>query len=151
MHRYVSLIVFAALTALVATFAGSFEPGLWYQGLAKPTWTPPGWLFGPVWTILYVMIAAAGWLVWRAQGLGLALFLWLVNLGLNGAWSYLMFGQHDIAAAMTDLALMWVSIALFIWTARRVSGLAALLFVPYLAWVSFAGALNFAILQMNPG
>ncbi|MDX2288075.1 MAG: TspO/MBR family protein [Hyphomicrobiaceae bacterium] len=149
MQRYVSMLVIAAVTALTATVASSFEPGQWYASLAKPDWTPPNWLFGPVWSVLYVMIAIAGWLVWRAQGLGLALFVWLAGLCLNAAWSYLMFGQNNIEAAMIDLGLLWVAIVVFILAARRVSGGAALLFVPYLAWVSFAGALNFAILQLN--
>ncbi|MDX2203862.1 MAG: TspO/MBR family protein [Hyphomicrobiaceae bacterium] len=149
MARYTSLLVFALLTFAAASFAGAFEPGAWYEGLRKPDWTPPNWLFGPVWTLLYVMIALAGWLVWRAQGLGLPLLMWFSGLGFNAAWSYLMFGEHRIDAALVDLSLMWVTILAFILSARRVSPAAAALFVPYLLWVSFAGALNFALLQMN--
>ncbi|MBU2581910.1 MAG: tryptophan-rich sensory protein [Alphaproteobacteria bacterium] len=149
MRRYISLIVFLLLTTLVASFAGAFMPGEWYQGLQKPDWTPPNWLFGPVWSVLYLFIAIAGWLVWRAKGLGLALLIWFIQLGLNGAWSYLMFGEHDISSAMIDLGLMWVAIVAFMVTSWRLSRLAVILFVPYLIWVSFAGALNFALLQLN--
>ncbi|KUO58382.1 MAG: sensory protein TspO [Alphaproteobacteria bacterium BRH_c36] len=150
MRRYISLIFFLLVTTLVASFAGAFSPGEWYQGLNKPEWTPPNWLFGPVWSVLYLFIAIAGWLVWRAKGFGLALFLWFGQLALNGAWSYLMFGENRIDSAMIDLMFMWLAIAAFMVTSWRLSRLAVLLFVPYLIWVTFAGALNFALLQLNP-
>ena len=125
-------------------------PGEWYDGLNKPEWNPPNWIFGPVWTVLYLLIAIAGWLVWRAKGFGLALFFWFAQLAFNGAWSYLMFGEHQIDSAMIDLTLMWLAIVAFMVTAWRLSRLAVLLFVPYLFWVSFAGALNYTLLQLNP-
>lgn len=150
MRRYISLIFFLLLTTLVASFAGAFTPGEWYAGLNKPDWNPPNWLFGPVWTVLYLLIAIAGWLVWRAKGFGLALFLWFAQLALNGAWSYFMFGENEIDSAMINLVLMWIAIVAFMVTAWRLSKLAVLLFVPYLLWVSFAGALNYTLLQLNP-
>lgn len=149
MRRYISLIVFLLLTTLIAAIARAFPPGEWYDGLAKPEWTPPAWIFGPVWSILYFFIAIAGWLVWRSKGLGLALFFWFAQLVLNGLWSYFMFGQQEIDAAMLDIALIWLAISGFMLTSWRVSKLAVLLFVPYFLWVSFAAALNFAILQLN--
>lgn len=149
MRRYISLFVFLGLTTLVAIIAGAFPPGEWYEALSKPEWTPPNWVFGPVWSLLYLFIAIAGWLVWRSKGLGLALLFWLAQLVLNGLWSYFMFGQNQIDSAMIDASLLWLAIAGFIFTSWRVSRLAALLFVPYLAWVSFAAALNLAVLQLN--
>ena len=150
MRRYISLIVFLLLTTLVASIAGAFTPGEWYAELNKPEWNPPNWLFGPVWSVLYLFIAIAGWLVWRAKGFGLALFLWFLQLLLNGAWSYFMFGENQIDTAMVDLVLMWVAIVAFMITAWRLSKLAVLLFLPYLAWVTFAGVLNYTLLQLNP-
>lgn len=150
MNRFASLAVFLALVAAVAAVAGQFMPGAWYLGLAKPSWTPPGWLFGPVWAVLYLAIAIAGWLVWRVVGAGLALSLWGAQLALNGLWSPVMFGAHRIDLALAVIVVLWLAIAAFAATAWRVSRGAALLFLPYLAWVSFATALNFAIWRLNP-
>lgn len=149
MGKYASLAVFAVLTVMASLFGTQFMPDAWYAGLAKPTWTPPNWIFGPVWTVLYVMIALAGWFAWRAMGFGAAVIVWGVQMALNGAWSFLMFGQKNIGAALADIALLWLAIAAFIaLTARRVPKAAAL-FAPYLLWVSFASALNFAIWKLN--
>ncbi len=150
MRRYISLIVFLVMTTVVAAVAGAFSPGEWYAGLAKPEWTPPNWLFGPVWSLIYLLIAIAGWLVWRSKGLGIGLLFWFIQLGLNGLWSYFMFAEHRIDYAMFDITAMWVAIVGFMATSWRVSKLAVLLFVPYLAWVSFAAALNLVIWQLNP-
>ena len=144
-----ALGAFAVVTLLAAATGAMFMPGAWYAGLAKPSWTPPDWLFGPAWTVLYVMIAIAGWLIWRAEGPGLALALWGVQLVLNAAWSWLMFGRHDILAALVDVAALWLAIAALILAAWPVSQTAALLLVPYLAWVTFAAALNFAVWRLN--
>jgi translocator protein len=149
MRRYISLFVFLVLTTLVAMVARAFAPGEWYEALAKPEWTPPNWMFGLVWPLLYLFIAIAGWLVWRSKGLGLALLFWIAQLVFNGLWSYFMFGLNEIDSAMIDIALLWLAIAGFIFMSWRISRLAALLFVPYLAWVSFAAALNLAVLQLN--
>lgn len=146
---YLSLLVFLALVAAAAITGSQFMPGDWYMALKKPDWTPPGWLFGPVWTVLYIMIAVAGWLVWRKEGFSLILTLWLVQLIANMAWSWIMFGTHQIGWALLDITLLWLCIAGFIalaWTAHTT---AALLFVPYLLWVSFATALNFSIWRLN--
>ena len=145
----VVLFVFLAVTAAAAAFGAVFQPGAWYQALAKPPWTPPNWLFGPVWTVLYIMIAIAGWLVWREQGLSLVVAIWVCQLVLNGAWSWIMFGQHQIGLALADIILLWIAIVLFAVLSWPVSLTASLLFFPYLAWVSYAGALNFAIWRLN--
>lgn len=149
MTRYTSLIVFLALVAVAAWTGATFLPGPFYAALTKPVWTPPDWLFPPVWTALYVMIGLAGWIVWRAQGLGTALWLWLVQLALNMAWSWVMFGRKQIDVALFDIAALWVVILAFIIVAWPVRRSAALLFVPYFLWVSYAAALNFELWRLN--
>lgn len=144
-----SLIAFLIVTAGAAVTGARYMPGEWYKTLAKPSWTPPDWLFGPAWTLLYIAIAIAGWLVWRERGVGLVLAIWVVQLVLNAAWSYLMFGLHRIDLALIDSVLMLIAIVAFIVAAWPVSQTAALLFVPYLAWVGFATALNYTILRLN--
>jgi tryptophan-rich sensory protein len=149
MQTVLSLIVFLGLTAAAAATGIQFRPGAWYEALAKPEWTPPNWLFPPVWTVLYIMIAIAGWRVWLAEGLGRATLIWVVALALNAAWSFIMFGQHQIALAAIDIVALLVAIVAFIAVASGVDKLAMALFVPYLAWVSYAAALNIAILRLN--
>ncbi len=149
MNRYVKLAIFIALVAGVALTGGQFLPGGWYAGLAKPAWTPPNWLFGPVWSVLYLMIAVAGWLVWDSEAPRSARWLWGAQLVLNGVWSPIMFGMHNITLALVVIVLMWLAIAAFIATTWRPVRTAALLFVPYLAWVSYATALNFALWRLN--
>ncbi len=147
MHIF-ALLVFAALVATAAATGSIFQPGDWYAALAKPSWTPPGWIFGPVWAVLYVMIAAAGWLAWRG-GANTALVVWALGLALNAAWSWLFFGEHEIGLAALDIVALALTIVLFIALAWKASPAASLLFVPYLAWVSLAAALNITIWQLN--
>ena len=150
MKSFLTLLVFLALVAAAALTGMSYRPGAWYEALIKPDSTPPNWVFAPAWTVLYVMIAVAGWRVFESEGIGRALIVWAVSLQLNAAWSVLMFREHQIGTAAVDIAAMWLSIAAFIWLTWRPNRLASLLFVPYLAWVSYAAALNFAIWQLNP-
>lgn len=150
MNRYVMLAVFVVIVAAVGSVGSLFMPGAWYAGLVKPAWTPPNWLFGPVWSVLYLMIAVAGWLVWQSAEAGPARWLWVAQLALNGLWSPVMFGAHRIELALVVIVLMWLAIAAFIAVAWPRARVAALLFVPYLAWVSYATALNFAIWRLNP-
>ncbi|MDQ8699284.1 TspO/MBR family protein [Hyphomicrobium sp. LHD-15] len=150
MKSLLALLVFLALVAAAALTGMMYLPGPWYEALVKPDWTPPNWLFPPVWTVLYVMIALAGWRVWEKQGFNQALIIWLVSLQLNAAWSVFMFKEHQIGMAAGDISVLWISIVAFIaltWNSNRI---ASLLFVPYLVWVSYAAALNFAIWQLNP-
>ncbi len=149
MRRYPALLVFVALVAIAAASGATFKPGLFYAALAKPAWTPRPELFAPVWAALYVMIALAGWVVWRAQGLGPALWFWLIQLALNAGWSWIMFGRKQIDLALLDIGALWLAILAFIVAAWPVRRTASLLFVPYFLWVSFAGALNFAIWRLN--
>lgn len=149
MTRYASLLVFIALVA-AASYAGmTYMPGPFYAALQKPAWTPPDQVFPVVWTALYVMIALSGWIAWRAQGFGPLLWLWLLQLLLNAAWPYLMFGEKQVGHAFVDIVALWLSIAAFIAVAWPVRRTAALLFVPYLLWVTLAAALNFEIWRLN--
>ena len=142
-------IPFALAVAAAGAFGSLYMPGPWYAGLNKPWFTPPGWLFGPVWTTLYVLIAIAGFLVWRRAGWSAALALWIANVALNGIWSWLMFGLHRIDLAMIDIAAIWLTIVGFMIAAYPIDKRATWCFAPYLAWVSLASALNFAILRLN--
>ena len=145
-----ALLVFIVLVAAAALTGAQFEPGAWYSQLAKPAWTPPDELFAPVWSALYLAIALAGWRVWRvARGLPASLQLWGVQLVLNMLWSWLFFGLHRPRLALLDIVLLLLSIVAFIATAQRHSIVASWLFVPYMAWVAFATALNVAIVRLN--
>lgn len=147
----VSFVLFVLGTAATAFVAGLFRPGAWYDALSKPPWTPPNWLFAPVWSLLYLAIAIAGWLVWRRAGASLPLAVWLGQLALNAAWSWLFFGLHRPALALADIVALFVLILVFIVVAAPVSRPAALLFVPYALWVLYATALNASIVFRNPG
>ena len=150
MKRLLSGIVFLLLTFAVASFGALFLPGPWYAALAKPTWTPPGWIFGPVWTVLYVMIAMAAWVVWQQRArVDTGLVLWGAQLILNGAWSWLFFGLERPGAALLDIVVLLAAIAATAIAFARISRIAALLLAPYFAWVAFATALNFAIWRLN--
>lgn len=151
MTKYFSLAVFLALVFAAGSSGAVFQAGPWYAGLNKPSWTPPGWLFGPVWAVLYVMIAVAGWLIWEKLGWSGLLALWGVQLVFNAAWSWIMFGRHEIGWAFADVVALWLAVAAFILAAWPVSQTAALLFLPYLAWATFAGALNFEVWRLNAG
>jgi benzodiazapine receptor len=124
------------------------RPDAWYAALVKPSFNPPNWLFGPVWTTLYVMIAVAGWRVWRG-GDSAALRLWWVQLALNFAWSPAFFAMRNIGLALIIVLLLLLTIALFVRYAWGRDRTAALLFLPYAAWVSFASLLNAAIYLLN--
>lgn len=139
----------AAVGALATVDAGTF-----YQQLARPAWAPPGSVFGPVWTVLYLLMGVAAWLVWReqhARGRIAALALFLVQLGANALWSWLFFAWHKGAFAFVEVLVLLALIAAMVAAFWRISRLAAVLLVPYLAWVSFASALTFAVWQANPG
>jgi tryptophan-rich sensory protein len=142
------LVCFAA-----ASPGAFFMPGDWHAALAKPSWNPPGWLFGPVWSALYAMMAVAAWLVWKRGGVASqrkALGLFLVQLLLNAAWTPLFFGLHQTGIAFAEILLLWLAIAATLIAFRRVSRPAAWLLAPYLAWVGFAAALNGTLWRMNP-
>lgn len=138
----------SAVGAVASIQAKSF-----YSQLAQPAWAPPPFLFGPVWTVLYAMMAIAAWLVWRSGGLHtnrIALSLFLVQLALNALWSWLFFAWQLGALAFVDIVLLWVLIVVTLVSFWRVRPLAGALLIPYLLWVSFAAALNYALWQLNP-
>lgn len=145
-----TLLVFVGLVVTAASTGILFQPGKWYASLDKPSWTPPDWAFGPVWSVLYVMIAVAGWLVWGEPGAGAAMGFWVVQLVLNALWSYFFFGRRRMDIAFADVVGMWLSIAGFAIAAYPVSPTASLLFLPYLLWVTIAGALNLSVWRRNP-
>jgi translocator protein len=154
-RQMIGLIVWVAV-CLGAGFVGSrFNIGsveTWYPTLSKPAWTPPAWVFAPVWTTLYCLMGIAAWLVWRRAGWTAAkvpLILFAIQLALNIAWSGIFFGLRSPAWAYGEIVLLWFAIAATTTQFWLVSKAAGGLMVPYIAWVSFAAALNFAIWQMN--
>ena len=141
------------VVCMAAGFIGSrFPPGAWYESLSKPEWNPPNWIFAPVWTTLYVMMAVAAWQVWRNVGFSgarYALSLFMVQLALNALWSYLFFGLNSPALAFLEIMILWTVILIVLLLFWRINTTAGALMVPYLAWVSFATYLNFVLWQLN--
>lgn len=151
--RWLALIAWIVLCFAAAAPAGLFPPGEWHAALNKPAWNPPSWVFGPVWSTLYVLMAVSAWLVWRRGGFAAQrrpLSLFLVQLALNAAWSPLFFGLKQPGVAFVGIVLLWLAILATILAFRRVHPTAAWLLVPYLAWVSFAAFLNGTLWRLNP-
>jgi translocator protein len=151
-HSWFALVVLLILCLGVAGIGGLVTaPNIpnWYAGLAKPSWTPPGWIFGPVWSVLYLNMAVAAWLVWRRGDAAVPMTLFGIQLTFNAAWSWLFFGLHSPSAAFIDIVLLWMAIVATTVIFWRRSTLAGILFMPYLIWVSFAAVLNFAIWRLN--
>jgi tryptophan-rich sensory protein len=148
------LLAWLGVTAIAAATgaAASVSAGAFYAQLVLPAWAPPGWIFGPVWSLLYLLMGIAAWLVWRVGGAVArgALLLFLAQLVANALWSWLFFGWHRGALAFADILLLWVLIAANLVGFYRVRPLAGWLLAPYLLWVSFAMALNFSVWQLNP-
>lgn len=124
-------------------------PGRWYAALNKPPFNPPDWVFAPVWTVLFVMIAAAGFLTLEREPRGKAIKLWALQMVLNFAWSPLFFSFHRIDLALAVIVALFASIVAFVWTEWRADRVVALLFIPYAAWVGFATILNAAFFLLN--
>lgn len=125
------------------------RPGEWYESLAKPAFNPPDWVFGPVWTVLYIMTAVAGWRIWRAAPGSAAMALWFAQMALNWLWSPAFFGAEMPWFAFAIIVALLGAIVAFIVQAWRHDRPAAWLFIPYAAWVAFATALNGSIALMN--
>lgn len=146
----VSLVLFVVLVVAAGTAIGFITaPGEWYASLEKPPFNPPNWIFGPVWTFLYVLIGIAGWRVWRLQRDSAAMVTWWVQLALNFLWSPIFFAARNVGLALVVIVAMLGAIAVFIVLARPLDRVAALLFLPYAAWVAFAALLNASILWLN--
>ena len=149
---WAALAAWVGLCFAVAGLGARYAPGPDYAALLKPSWTPPPGVFPPVWTTLYLMMAVAAWLVWQRfgfRGAPAALALFLGQLTLNALWSWLFFGLQRRGLALVDVGLLWVLIALTLAAFWRRSVPAGALLIPYLAWVTFAVALNFAIWRLN--
>jgi tryptophan-rich sensory protein len=145
-----SLIVFLILVVGGGITIGIVTaPGAWYAELIKPPFNPPNWIFAPVWTILYIFIAIAGWRIWLRNPGGSAMKSWAAQLALNFIWSPIFFSAHRIDIALGVIILLLIAIATFIVKARHKDRLAATLFLPYAAWVAFAAVLNGSLLYLN--
>jgi tryptophan-rich sensory protein len=133
-----------------AGWATSQSVADWYPTLAKPSWNPPNWLFGPVWTILYIMMAVAAWLVWKAgRDVQPAMILFFSQLALNFAWSFLFFGARSPWLGLVGILMLLLAVAVTTLVFWRIARPAGLLFLPYLAWVGFATLLNITIWRLN--
>lgn len=145
-------LMLAALVALTfcAPLSGFISPpGDWYQSLNKPSWNPPAWIFGPVWTLLYLMMAVAAWLAWKSMPGWRVLRPYFIQLALNAAWTPVFFGLKQPGWALAVIIALWLAILLTIRSFRSASQAAAWLLSPYLLWVSFATVLNFTLWRMN--
>lgn len=144
---FAGFIVVTFCAPALSVFIGM--PGEWYAALSKPTWNPPPWLFGPAWTLLYTLMAIAAWMVWKRVGFGKPLKLYFVQLALNAAWTPIFFGAHAMGWALVEIVVLWIAILMTLLSFRRVNTTAGWLFVPYLAWVTFATSLNFTLWRLN--
>lgn len=150
----IGLIVSLALCFSAAAIGTRFMPGEWYAGLAKPSWNPPGWLFGPVWSLLYTLMGVAAWRVWRKagfRGAPLAMAAFAIQLVLNAVWSWLFFGLHRMDLAFVEIVALWCAILATAIAFHRIDRPAAWMLAPYLAWVAFASVLNATLWRLNPG
>lgn len=156
MINTVKLIIAIAIPLIIGLSGGAFtaaEIPNWYAKLNKPTWQPPNWLFGPVWTTLYVLMGIALYLVWKSGAVQstkqMAFILFAIQLMLNFFWSIIFFNQHQIGWAMAEIIALWVFILLTIFSFSKINNTAAWLLVPYISWVSFASILNYTIWKLN--
>ncbi len=154
--KLIPLIIFIAVTQLAGLLGAAFTaPAIpdWYQNLNKPSFTPPGWIFAPVWTSLYLMMAFSVYIVWvkrsDASNFQTSLVIFFIQLALNSLWSILFFGLRNPAAALFEIVVLWVVLALTIWNFAQISKWAAILLVPYFIWSTFAAILNYAIMVLN--
>jgi translocator protein len=150
-------LVIAILIPLLVGFSSSYFTitgvNSWYQTIQKPEWNPPNWIFGPVWTTLYILMGIALYLVWKADAgdavKKYAITLFAIQLVLNFFWSFIFFNQHQPGWAFVEIVVMWLMILLTIFGFAKINTTAAWLLVPYISWVSFAAILNFTIWKLN--
>jgi tryptophan-rich sensory protein len=149
------LVGWIAVSFLAAALGGLATSGSvrdWYPTIAKPGWTPPSWVFGPVWTLLYISMGVAAWLVWNsadADGRRIALAVFFVQLVLNPLWSVIFFGWHRPGWAAVEIVMLWLAILGTVILFWKIRPLAGAILLPYLVWVSFAAVLNLAIWNLN--
>lgn len=149
MRGWKSLLVFLLLVLAAALAGATSAPDAWFAALEKPSFNPPGWVFGPAWTLLYMLMAVAAWRVHRVAALCLAIGLWCAQLLINAIWSPLFFGLHRIDLALLDIIILDVLVVATIISFFRHDRLAGWMMIPYLAWISFATMLNASIWQLN--
>jgi benzodiazapine receptor len=145
------ILVSVGLCFVVAFTSARFQPGEWYKELPKPSWTPPDWVFAPVWSLLYVLMGLAAWLIWRQGGISVAelpLTVFVVQLILNGLWTWIFFGCHQVGLAFAEILLLWAFILTTLILFWHRQPLAGILLTPYLTWVTFAAVLNFSIWRL---
>ncbi|HEY4371627.1 MAG TPA: TspO/MBR family protein [Burkholderiales bacterium] len=146
-------IFWLVLTYGAAWISARYMPDAWYRSLDKPAWNPPDSVFGLIWSLLYFLMAVAAWLVWREagwEGFAGPLGLYVVQLLLNSVWPWLFFSRHRPGAALLDMSGLWIAVAATMVSFWHVMPFAGMLFIPYLAWLSFAAVLNFSIWRANP-
>lgn len=158
MNSWIGLVVALVVPQVVGVAAGAATARSirdWYPRLTKPGFTPPNWLFGPAWFVLYILMGVASWQVWRAgfetEGVWIALVVYGVHLLLNGLWSILFFGARRPDWALAEVVFLWGSVVASAWLFFQVDGVAGILMLPYVLWVTFAAILNGAIVRLNPG
>ncbi len=151
--KFIIAIIAPVAVGAVSGFFTVTEIPVWYQTISKPGWNPPNWIFGPVWTTLYVLMGIALFLVWKSEADAIikktAIALFISQLILNFFWSFIFFNQHQIGWALVEIIGMWIFILLTIFAFAKVSKTAAWLLVPYISWVSFATILNYTIWKLN--
>lgn len=150
--KYSGLLGWILLCVIAGVIGAYFDPGIWYETIEKPSFTPPNWVFPIVWPLLYLLMAIAAWLIWKDFGFTKARrpLQWFgLQLALNAAWSWLFFGRHSIGVALGEIVLLWAAILFTIILFWERSKWAGMLMIPYLLWVSYAVALNYAIWQIN--
>jgi tryptophan-rich sensory protein len=147
---WICFAIFLAACFAAGSTGGLFSPGEWDDRLRKPWWTPPNWLFPVAWTLLYVCMAAAGARVAVSPDNGIAMAFWALQIALNGLWTPVFFGLKKMRLGLIVLSGLWLSVAASVVALWQVDTSAGLLFLPYLAWVSVAGALNASVLRLNP-
>ena len=146
-----TFLIFLAATGAAAATGTIFRPGDWYEGLRRPDWAPPKWALPLVWTTLYVLMAWAAARVAPLPAAGYALALWALQIALNTLWTPVFFGAHRMGLGAAILLLLWLTVATMLWQFWRLDGWAALMILPYLAWLSLAAALNVRIWRDNRG
>ncbi len=147
---WIAFALFLAACFAAGTTGAAFPPGQWYRDLSKPSWTPPDWMFPVAWSSLYVCMAAAGARVAVADDNAIAMALWALQIALNTLWTPVFFGLRNIRGGMLVLVALWLAVAACMVAMWQIDWIAGALFLPYLAWVSVAGALNFSVWRRNP-
>jgi translocator protein len=156
MKNWLKLVVSIFLPLAVGAVAGmttASEINGWFQTIEKPAWQPPNWLFGPVWTVLYILMGIAFYLIWKTKApkgiKRMAITLWLIQLVFNFLWSFIFFKEHQLDWALAEILVLWFFVLLSILFFARISKVAAWLMVPYISWVTFASLLTFTINELN--